>query len=150
MKKMSYAPKFFVMLGIFFLCCYPTGRSYIYCSSCFIFHMYWFYVLRVKYNNTLTFSLHVVPCSAFYHLIVFETNRNISRIHSRFDCHRRCPSLQTSRFTRSIFHFSFYTFDLPRTIHSWFCHSIRYILRSKERLSARGFEPLTLGAVCGE
>ena len=55
---------------------------------------------------------------------------------------------RTSRFTRSIIHFSIYTFDLlPRTIHSLLRHSIRYILRSKERMLARGFEPSTLGTV---
>ena len=43
--------------------------------------MYWFYVLRVKYNNTLIFSHHVqiLFIIGVNHLIVFETNHLMNR-----------------------------------------------------------------------
>ena len=45
------------------------------------------YVLPVKYNNTLIFSLHVVPLIGIHHLIVFlRRTESLSRNHSWNAC----------------------------------------------------------------
>ena len=76
------------------------------------------------------FSLHVVPCSAFKHLIVFETNWTVSRIHSWFDCLRCFASDLLVLHVASLLDYILCSVS----IHSSF-----------KRKSARRFEPSTLG-----
>ena len=63
-----------------------TGRSFIYCWSDFIFHMYW--SMYYKWNITtryyfLTMSFKFYLSVGVNHLIVFETNHLMNRSLSR-------------------------------------------------------------------
>ena len=131
--------KWLFQLSKFFFYVIDSWWSYIIT----VFLCYIGYIGYIGYIYWLQyFSLHVVPLLCVNHLIAFEMNRTVSRNHSWFDF--LCGlSLQTSRFTCLIIHFSVYTFDLlPRTIHSSLRSSIRYILRFLQEKVGEGIRTL--------